>query len=450
MLNKAQSKTMRNSVVSGELKTIKEAQNKIIEIQNGNWEFAEGQFKALRQNVHHMKNSIQYLYLREQIKQHSLGLNHIFQAILCNIKTYRSDLYTFRINVLNALTPLMNQLLPMSLIPREELNEILTIVHLQQNGQQDRLSLAVAIQEILSYYETKLVTQNEATDAGLILKLAIPMASKSTVINVLHAIAISISDGDTGKALVWRLEAKYMAVSDDGEELPFIDEDELANCIGSQKYAICTKAIRIEQSYQSCVATLLYLDDELHALQRCQLDVVELPLTEKERNRGFGHWLITSSKDDNTVIESAGNGSNPLTRIEHPRCRVCIITLGCGKHLRGPNVHLRSDLTACDTVPGILLDFKLPDPMRTLSKLPPPLDELPNFSSRSEAQIQILEHIQPKFKQMETRRANSKSIDQMAEPILERIRAFKPELNNDSNSTFHEKCLLSGFFILLD
>ena len=175
-------------VVSGELKAIKEAQNEIIETQNRNWELAEGQFKALRQNVHHMRNCIQYLYVREQINQHSLVLSNIFQAILANIKTYR-----------------------------------------------------------------------------------------------------------------------------------------------------------------------------------------------------------------------------------------------CGKQLRGPNVHLRSDLTACDTVPAIRLDFQLPDPISTIFKLHPPLDDLPNFSSRSEAQIQILQQIQPEFKQMETRRTNSKSIEQMAEPILE-IRAFKPEL----------------------
>ena len=79
------------------------------------------------------------------------------------------------------------------------------------------------------------------------------------------------------------------------------------------------------------MATLIYHDDELLALQRCQLDVVELPLTEKAHNLGFGRWLITSSKDNYTLIESAGNGSNPLARIEHPGCRVCIIKLGCGK-----------------------------------------------------------------------------------------------------------------------
>ena len=182
-------------VVLGELKAIKEAQKEIIETQNRNWELAEGQFKALRQNVHHMRNCIQYVYVGKQINQHSLVFSNIFQAILANIKTYRSALYLFRINILNALTPLMNQLVPMSLVPREQLHEVLTIVHLQQNGQQDRLSLAVPIQEILSYYETKLVTQVEAIDAGLLLTLAIPMASKSTVMNVLHAIPIPVPDG---------------------------------------------------------------------------------------------------------------------------------------------------------------------------------------------------------------------------------------------------------------
>ena len=172
---------------------------------------------------------------------------------------------------------------------------------------------------------------------------------QKVVLNVLHAIPIPIPEGDTGKALVWRLEATYMALSDGGEELEFIDEDELANYIGSQKYAKCTKATPTEHTYRSCMATLFEDDVEVLALQRCQLEVVELPLTEKACNLGFGRWLITLSKDIYTLIESTGNGSNPLARIEHPGCRVCIITLGCEEQHRGSNVHLRSDFNACDS-----------------------------------------------------------------------------------------------------
>ena len=82
-------------------------------------------------------------------------------------------------------------------------------------------------------------------------------------------------------------------------------------------------------------------DNQLLALQRCQLNVIELPLTENARILGFSRWLINSASDDYTFIESAENGSNLFARIEHPGCRVCINTLGLGKQLRGPNIHLR-------------------------------------------------------------------------------------------------------------
>ena len=65
------------------------------------------------------------------------------------------------------LSPLMNQLLPMSQLPRAQLKEILTRVCVQQIGLEDRLFLAVPIQEIFSYYETKLVTRVEAIKSGL-------------------------------------------------------------------------------------------------------------------------------------------------------------------------------------------------------------------------------------------------------------------------------------------
>ena len=60
--------------------------------------------------------------------------------------------------------------------------------------------------------------------------------------------------------------------------------------------------------------------------------------------------------------------SKALAMIEHLGCRVCIITLGCGKQLRGPNVYLRledpmsnlEDLTTCDTVLAVRFDFQLP------------------------------------------------------------------------------------------
>ena len=417
-------------VVSSELKAIKEAQDNIIETQNRNWQLASDQFQALRQNTHHMRNCLQFLYVREQLNQQSLVLSNIFTTILSSIKTYRAALYTFRINLLNSLTPLMNQLLPMSLIPTDQLEEILTLVHLEQNGKSDRLSLAIPITDILSYYETKLVTQVDAIDEGLILTLAIPLASTTTVMSVLHAIPIPMPDGNTGKALVWRLESKYMAISQKSEEVAYLNDDDLANCVGSQKYAICTKAIPTETNRDSCLPTLLYKDDELLALQRCQLDVIELPLTEKASNLGFGRWLITAADDNYELSEQDENNTNPLNTVTKAGCRVCIITLGCGRVITGPNIKLRSDLTACNSVPPVRLDFKLPDPLSTIFELVPPLDDLPSFSSRTEAQTRLLDQVQPLFTKIDPRKSSNETIMKIAKPIMSKLRAFQPKLEN--------------------
>ena len=122
-----------------------------------------------------------------------------------------------------------------------------------------------------------------------------------------------------------------------------------------------------------------------------------------------------------------------MARIEHPGCGVCI-TLGCGNQLRGPNVRflLRPHCLWHST--AIRLDFQLPNPISTFFKPLPPLDELTKLLSKSEAKIQNFQQIQPECKQMETGQTNSKSIERMAEPILERIRVF------------HGKCLFFGFF----
>ena len=73
----------------------------------------------------------------------------------------------------------------------------------------------------------QLIAQVEPFESGLILTLAVPNASKSTVLNVLQPILSPMADGDTGKALVCGPEAKYMVVSDDEEELAFMDDSAL-------------------------------------------------------------------------------------------------------------------------------------------------------------------------------------------------------------------------------
>ena len=229
--------------VAGELKDIKRAQDQIIQTQNENWEMAEKQFAVLRQNTHHMRNCVQFLFVREQTNHHALMLSNLFQVIFTNIKSYRAALYAFRVNLLNSLTPLKNSFLPMSLIAREQLYKVLQIVQLMESGKQDRLTLAIPSQDMLSYSETKLITYVRATDAGLLLTLAIPMASSTTAMNVIKAIPMQMPDGQTGRAYIFRLETKYIGISSDYKEVALLTDDELDSCIGSSRYAVSSKAI---------------------------------------------------------------------------------------------------------------------------------------------------------------------------------------------------------------
>ena len=79
---------------------------------------------------------------------------------------------------------------------------------------------------------------------------------------------------------------------------------------------------------------------------------------------------------------------------------------------------------------GTTARFSIKNPISKIFKLLPPLDELSNFSSRSESQIQILQQIQPEFKLIENPRTDTQSIKDIAKSILERIQAFKPGLKN--------------------
>ena len=416
-------------LVAGELTKIHEKQREIIDTQNRNWNEASKQFEVLRKNTHEMRNCMQYLYTREQTAHHSVILQSIFQTIYTNIKSYRTALYAFRINLLNALTPLINQFLPISLIPREQLHEILNTIHMGESGNADHLTLAIPPQEILSYYESQLVTNVVPTKAGLMLTLAIPMASRTTVLNVLHAIPIPMPDGDSGRAFMWKPESKYLAISVDNEQMALINDEDLDLCVGSSMYSICTKGIPTDTSKHSCLATLFFHSDHKLAIERCKMDILELPLTEKARNIGFGRWLITSANTNYKLVETASNGSNPLERTEHPGCRVCIITLACGRQLAGDYIRVRSDLYACSSLPAIRLDVKLPDPLAGIFEMIPPLEELPHFSSVAEAQQKVFEDIQPKFHFLETNSPDKETIRKLAAPIVSRLRHMKPEFD---------------------
>ena len=60
------------------------------------------------------------------------------------------------------------------------------------------------------------------------------------------------------------------------------------------------------------------------------------------------------------------------------------------KTYHGDNIKIRSDLSACDKLPVVEFNVKLPDPLKHLLGVLPSIDEMPNYNQQTDANIDIL------------------------------------------------------------
>ena len=173
---------------------------------------------------------------------------------------------------------------------------ILEEVAKEQAMSEDRLSLAIPLNDILSYYEAELLTEALTIDEGLLMTLSIPLPSKQTAFSVYRVHTIPIPQPEDIVELRWKTEADYLAISEDGTETAPITTEQLAKCIGSSRYQICHKNIATETTHASCLATL-FRKGTIEALGVCDTEKVYLPARDQAENLGFGVWLITSATD---------------------------------------------------------------------------------------------------------------------------------------------------------
>ena len=97
-------------------------------------------------------------------------------TLYADIKSYRAALYSFRLNVINSIPTLLDKRLPMSLVPKKSLLKVLNAVYDSLKYASDRLTLAIPITDLLSYYDAKLVSEVSSVPEGLLMTLSIPLA----------------------------------------------------------------------------------------------------------------------------------------------------------------------------------------------------------------------------------------------------------------------------------
>lgn len=190
--------------------------------------------------------------------------------------------------------------------------------------------------------------------------------------------------------------------------------------------------IATETGHGSCLATLFF-KGSVEALQICDTEQIFLPATEKAENLGFGVWLITSATTAYTLFESDTATTTSSGIIKYPGCRICIITLECGKQLVGPHIKIRSDLSTCEQLPAIKIKVKFPDPLQQLWSELPEVDDMPYYSTKSAAGIAMLKEVRENLLDSPKMRDPEKLLE-IARPITSKMTQLRPSLSREFES----------------
>ena len=121
----------------------------------------------------------------------------------------------------------------MSLVPRQALLATLDDVASEHWRKRDRLSLAIPMDEIIVYYESKILRDVLVVEQGLVMRIAIPLATKDSAFMVFRTISVLMPQPEPDLAIKWKLEAPYLAISGNNKKTAFLTEYDLGRCIGS-------------------------------------------------------------------------------------------------------------------------------------------------------------------------------------------------------------------------
>ena len=218
------------------------------------------------------------------------------------------------------------------------------------------------------------------------MRIAIPLATKESAFTVFRAIAVPMPQPENDMAIKWKLEAPYLAFSENNDDSTLLTEYNLSQCIGSTRYQLCLEMNATQAGHESCPAILFYKDSVV-ALQTCETEQIILPSTEKAENLGYGAWLITSATTAYALYESDTESTTSYGFTKYPGCWNCLITLKWGRQVSGPHIKIRSDLSTCEQLPAIKVNVKFPNPMKQLWNEIPALDDIPFYFTKQRQEL---------------------------------------------------------------
>ena len=225
--------------------------------------------------------------------------------------------------------------------------------------------------QILTYYETKILTNVAVVNSGMIFDLAVPFASGSTALNLYRATPVPMPNGgEDGYASQYELESNYIAIAESTNRIALLSQPQIDNCVGSSSFSVRINKFSLETAENTCLGSLL-IGNQFSALQNCHILTVKLPIKEKAKNLGNGKWLIVSSSNNFNLFLSDLKNTHHLKRTKLAGCQVGVLELKCRTKLETSSMELRADMFPCKIESAIKIYIKLAEPLQHLfSKLP--------------------------------------------------------------------------------
>ena len=101
--------------------------------------------------------------------------------------------------------------------------------------------------------------------------------------------------------------------------------------------------------------------------------------------------------------------------------------------MSGPHIKIRSDLSTCEKLPAMKVNVEFPDPFKQFWCELPEIDDIPHYSTKTEAGVALLKEVTRKIT-CKSKNARSKKLLDIARPITSRMTQLRLSLSKEFES----------------
>ena len=112
-------------LIADQLEDVNSVQKRIIQTQKNHSMVLMQAVDIIQNNSRSLMACSQLFYARDQMLQVQASLLGSFSALLNELKMYRVAIYSYKLTILHSVMIMVNKLIPMALLPRSDLEEIL-------------------------------------------------------------------------------------------------------------------------------------------------------------------------------------------------------------------------------------------------------------------------------------------------------------------------------------